>query len=88
MALGTVHRVGGRMTEFGDGPSVCGMTLGAVLTEQFEVTVVVGVTDHAVERRLRRRDMRMRWSAAAGPGDEFFAQGVVLAVRGLAIELS
>ena len=33
MALGTVRRVGGRMSKFGDGPSVRGMTLHTVLTE-------------------------------------------------------
>ena len=52
------------------------------------MAVIVGVTRDAVERRLHRRDMRMLWSAAAGPSDEFFAQRLVLAVGGLAIELS
>ena len=76
------------MTEFGDRPAIGGVALRAVLTKQCEMAVIIGVAGGAVEHNLCGRDTRMRWSPAAGPGDEFFAQEGVFAIKGPAIELS
>ena len=85
MTLGAVHRIGGRMSELGNGPTVGGMTLRTALAEQFEMTVVVGMTRGTIETRLRDGDSAMRRGPMFGLHENLLSRGFILAVGGVAL---
>lgn len=88
MALGTVHRARRWVTELGNCPLVGRVALGAILTEQLEVAIVVRVASRAVQGRFAGRDVRVRRGGAIGPGDKLLVECLVLAVVGVGIELA
>lgn len=57
MALRTVHGSGRGVAEPRDRPLCRQVALGAILTEEIEVAIVVGVTGRAVQERFCRRDL-------------------------------
>ncbi len=87
VALGAVHRIGGRMSKFREGPLVCGMTLCAILTKQFEMAIVVGMAGPAVKRCLGDCNAMMRRSLMFGPHENFLTQDFIFAVGCVAVQL-
>jgi len=88
VALGTVHRIGGRMSKFREGPSVGGMTLCAILAKQFEMAIVIGMAGPAVERCLCGCNTTMRRCPMFGPHEDFLTQDFIFAVGCVTVQLT
>lgn len=70
VALDAVHRTGGWVSEFGNRPLVRGVALSTVLTEELEMSVIVGVAGGTVEDRFLRRNVGVRRHPELRPGQK------------------
>lgn len=63
------------------------MTLRTILTEQFEMAVIVGVARQTVERCFFTCDTGMRCGTVTEMSDQLFPQNVILTLFRFAVEL-
>ena len=85
MALDAVHGFRRRMAELGDRPLRRPVALGAVLAEELDVPILVGMAGRAIQDRFLRGEVPFRPVAhglvTAYPVEEVFSHPYVLTVR-------